>query len=690
MTTIIHFILKCRSILLIASLFSIQLIAQTTYYVSSSGYDSNDGSEVSPWLTIQGAINNSSVINGDIIIVKDGSYSENINVTKEITIQSENGYENTTIIAVNPGDHVFEVIASNVTIEGFTIYGATNSNKAAIITSSVTNCTILNNRCGYDGTHTSFAGIWISNSANCNISDNICMYNSEYGINLGASNCTITNNTCSYSTYGFVNGGTDNVYRENEFELNGQFGLYIYSGTVNLGNDDINDKGNNTFRNNPNRDVWNNTYYPVNAYYNYWGSNDSATIDSHIYDNEEGRGEVYFDPFNPKVGNTFYVSPSGNDANDGSEGSPWLTIQGAINNSSVANGDSIIVKDGTYNENVNVTKEITLRSENGYLSTTVVAVYTGEDYVFEVIADNVTIEGFTTYGATAIWNSSGIGLRGANYCTINNNRCGLDATHQNWLAIIIRGNSSNNTISNNILSYNRCYGINIREGSNDNLIINNDISNNGGGGYGGYGIQNCENSTSNIVRGNNIESNETYGIRIITPGINLGNNDVNDKGNNTFRLNGGYDVYNATATATNAYYNYWGTIDATTIDSHIYDNEEGTAEVYFDPWLNDPMPVELTTFTASVKNNSVLLNWQTATEINNYGFEIQKSEVSSQNSEFETVGFVDGHGNSNSPKEYSFKDENITAGTYKYRLRQIDNDGQFKYSKVVEIERECK
>ncbi len=135
---------------------------------------------------------------------------------------------------------------------------------------------------------------------------------------------------------------------------------------------------------------------------------------------------------------------------------------------------------------------------------------------------------------------------------------------------------------------------------------------------------------------------------------NLGNNDVSDKGGNTFRNNGYYDVYNATATATNAYYNYWGTIDATTIDSHIYDNEEGTAEVYFDPWLNAPMPVELTTFTASVKNNSVLLNWQTATEVNNYRFEVER--LFSQNTKWEKVGFVPGHGNSNSTKEYSFVD----------------------------------
>lgn len=291
--------------------------------------------------------------------------------------------------------------------------------------------------------------------------------------------------------------------------------------------------------------------------------------------------------------NTYYVSTSGNDANDGSETNPWLTIQSAINNASVADGDVIIVKDGTYNENVNVTKEITLQSENGYLTTTVVAVYTGEDHVIEVLANNVTIEGFTAYGATAVWNSSGIGLVGVNNCTINSNRCGLDAIHQNWLAINVRGNSDNNTISNNIMSFNKCYGINIREGSDNNLLLNNEISNNGDGGFGGYGIQNCENSVSNIVRGNVIENNETFGVQIITHGINLGNNDVDDKGKNTIRGNTQYDVNNGTSYTINAYYNIWGSNDEATIDSHINDNEEGFGEVYFYPWIESEIELQL-------------------------------------------------------------------------------------------------
>ena len=106
--------------------------------------------------------------------------------------------------------------------------------------------------------------------------------------------------------------------------------------------------------------------------------------------------------------------------------------------------------------------------------------------------------------------------------------------------------------------------------------------------------------------------------------------------------------------------------------------------------VNFPLPVELTSFTANVNTNNVSLSWKTATEVNNNGFEIQrkvrdqKSEVSGQ---WEKVGFVLGHGNSNSPKEYSFTDKNLTGGTnFVYRLKQIDNDGQYQFSKEVEVE----
>ncbi|MBZ0200904.1 MAG: T9SS type A sorting domain-containing protein, partial [Ignavibacteriaceae bacterium] len=100
-------------------------------------------------------------------------------------------------------------------------------------------------------------------------------------------------------------------------------------------------------------------------------------------------------------------------------------------------------------------------------------------------------------------------------------------------------------------------------------------------------------------------------------------------------------------------------------------------------WNQAPLPVELSSFTASASAKSVTLNWVTATEVNNYGFNI---ECTIDNVQWKTIGFVEGYGNSNSPKNYSFTDENVATGNYGYRLKQIDNDGKYEYSKVVEVE----
>jgi len=97
-----------------------------------------------------------------------------------------------------------------------------------------------------------------------------------------------------------------------------------------------------------------------------------------------------------------------------------------------------------------------------------------------------------------------------------------------------------------------------------------------------------------------------------------------------------------------------------------------------------PLPVELTSFTASVIGSKVRLNWQTATEINNYGFEILRK--TQDNTEWENIGFISGNGNSNSQKSYSYTDESISLGKYSYRLKQIDNDGTFEFSSTIEVD----
>jgi len=100
----------------------------------------------------------------------------------------------------------------------------------------------------------------------------------------------------------------------------------------------------------------------------------------------------------------------------------------------------------------------------------------------------------------------------------------------------------------------------------------------------------------------------------------------------------------------------------------------------------DPVPVELISFTVSVNNNSVLLEWVTATETNNSGFEVQRSEFGVQSSEWRDVGFIPGFGTTTERHSYSFTDENLEPGNYSYRLKQTDLDGSFNYSEIVDVD----
>lgn len=95
-------------------------------------------------------------------------------------------------------------------------------------------------------------------------------------------------------------------------------------------------------------------------------------------------------------------------------------------------------------------------------------------------------------------------------------------------------------------------------------------------------------------------------------------------------------------------------------------------------------PVELASFTGNWNGNKVILKWVTATELNNYGFEIQKK---TDYTNWYTIGFINGNGTKESSTSYSFSDDKIsTSGKYSYRLKQIDNNGKSDYSAVVEMD----
>ncbi len=113
-----------------------------------------------------------------------------------------------------------------------------------------------------------------------------------------------------------------------------------------------------------------------------------------------------------------------------------------------------------------------------------------------------------------------------------------------------------------------------------------------------------------------------------------------------------------------------------------------------DPY-NPTLPVEMTTLTVTARQSQAELRWFTATETNNYGFEIERRSTSPVSPPYQggddrggwiKVGFVRGSGTSSTPKEYTFTDKNLSSGRYVYRLKQIDQDGSFKYSQSVEVE----
>jgi hypothetical protein len=104
------------------------------------------------------------------------------------------------------------------------------------------------------------------------------------------------------------------------------------------------------------------------------------------------------------------------------------------------------------------------------------------------------------------------------------------------------------------------------------------------------------------------------------------------------------------------------------------------------------LPVELTSFYSTLKNGATTtLHWETATEVNNYGFEVERKSslyhsIGGKIEEWERIGFVEGNGNSNAPIVYSFIDEDLNgSGVYHYRLKQIDNDGSYDYSHEISV-----
>jgi len=221
---------------------------------------------------------------------------------------------------------------------------------------------------------------------------------------------------------------------------------------------------------------------------------------------------------------------------DDGGGADFTRIQDAIIAASA--GDTIIVRDGNYTENVDVDKSLTIQSENGSANC-IVHAESLYDCVFKVTADYVNISGFTVEGR-----DRAIYLDNVDYCSIANNNCSTDK----YAGIELRS-SNNNTLTNNTALNSNNYGI-IFYSSSNNILTGNLIS----------GIS-LHSSSSNLITNNNISNNDEQGIY-------LSDSNNNILTNNVFKNNG-----------IHVYYSYQNTVKGNTVNGKPLVYLEGESDL---------------------------------------------------------------------------------------------------------------
>ncbi|KAF5436060.1 CASH domain-dontaining protein [Candidatus Methanophagaceae archaeon] len=369
-------------------------------------------------------------------------------------------------------------------------------------------------------------GIYLSNSDNNNLTNNTANDNNRYGINMpGSDNNTVENNTLNSNTNGgiYLSNSDYNTIEGNTLSQNVQHGIYTRdSGNNSIYNNYFNNTDNVNFMGTLYSNKWNTTKIAgtniINGAYiggNYWAYLDGTGFSETGTDtDEDGICDNYYtlatnnidylpltEPPVPQV--IIYVNETGWWIEPDQFNPSSTPIQSAIDHATA--GNTIIVKNGAYTENVDVDKCLTIRSENGPENCTVNAAIHG-DSVFELIwsADNTNLSGFTVSGATGT-DSAGISLVGVSHCNISGN--------------IVSGNNE---------------GILVFDEANNNKIINNTITSNSGDGiYLFWAVQ-------NTIENNNVSLNSNQGIFINFSGSNTIANNTMAGNTYNFGVSGNY------------------------------------------------------------------------------------------------------------------------------------------------------
>jgi len=439
---------------------------------------------VNPGESIQTAVDAASP--SDTIIVRDGTYTENVDVNKRLTIQSENGSDSTIVLAANSSDHVFEVTTDYVNLSGFTVKGAIgeypydpagmylcdacycniantvskNNTSDGIRLSTSHNNTLANNnlaigiRTSYNNTITNNncsnndVGIWLHESYNNTITSNTCSNNNHNGISLSYTHSNILrNNNCSTNNEGIgLHGSYNNTITNNNCS-NNEGGLRLYKSY------------NNTITNN---NCSNNDYGGITLS----GDSSNNTIISNTANSNKGCGLVIYGFNNTLRNNTISRSSKYNFHAEG--------IQD-IDTSNKINGKPIryLVHE----------KDLIIDSswDVGYLGIVNSRNITVRDLVMTNNVEGILLD--------HSWDSK------IENVTVLNCETGIDLK-----------SSSNNTITNNNALNNNNNGGIYFQNSSDNFIFNNNLLNNT------IGIYFWDYSNNNTLTYNTVNFNSYYGI----------------------------------------------------------------------------------------------------------------------------------------------------------------------------------